>query len=348
MNTLGAVIALAVTFALLSALCAILCVLGPDAVLMSVRHKAFHLLRRFTSQHQRDRLKARIFQARHAAGPLLKKWHGTFGNDELEGALREKMPDSFEILMVHSGVSYLQPMYQGDARSLLELMLRIAGPERTLAMPAFFFGTLELSNLAYYRKYPRFDVRRTPSQMGLVTELFRRTPGVTRSLHPTHSICALGPLANELCATHHLSPGGFGELSPFGMMARRKTTIIGLGVHDYRSLTQVHSMEDILGERFPVPRADEDPVQVEIIDQAGDVIRYEIARPLSPDFVLKTERLIEFVPEGGVVEWSFKGTNLYVAEAEKVNAAVKHAALRGHSLYEYSPALKFRPPWQTS
>ena len=120
--------------------------------------------------------------------------------------------------MVHSGVSHLQPMYQGDARSLLELMLRIAGSERTLAMPAFFFGTFpELFDLAYYRKYPRFDVRRTPSQMGLVTELFRRTPGVTRSLHPTHSICALGPLANELCATHHLSPWRFGELSPFGI-----------------------------------------------------------------------------------------------------------------------------------
>jgi aminoglycoside 3-N-acetyltransferase len=347
-NTLGAVIALALTCALLSALCAIVFVLAPDAVPMSLRHKAFHLLRRFTSQHQRERLKARIFQARHAAEPLLKKWHGTFGNDELEAALREKMPDNFEILMVHSGVTHLQPMYQGDARSLLELMLRIAGPERTLAMPAFFFGTPELFNLAYYRKYPRFDVRRTPSQMGLVTELFRRTPGVTRSLHPTHSICALGPLANELCATHHLSPWRFGELSPFGIMARRKTTIIGLGVYYYRSLTQVHSMEDILGECFPVPRADEDPVQVEIIDKTGKAIRYEIARPLSRDFVLKTERLSEFVPAGEVVEWSFKGTNLYVAEAEKVNAAVKHAARRGHSLYEYSPALKFRPPWQTS
>jgi len=342
------VIALAVTFALLSALCAIVFVLAPDAMPMSVRHKAFHLLRRFTSQRQRERLKARIFQARHAAEPLLKKWHGTFGNDELEAALREKMPDNFEILMVHSSISHLQPMYQGGARSLLELMLRIAGPERTLAMPAFFFGTPELFDLAYYRKYSRFNVRRTPSQMGLVTELFRRTPGVTRSLHPTHSICALGPLANELCATHHLSPWRFGELSPFGIMARRKTTIIGLGVYYYRSLTQVHSMEDILGERFPVPRADEDPVQVEIIDKTGKAIRYEIARPLSRDYVLKAERLSEFVPAGEVVEWSFKGTNLYVAEAEKVNAAVKHAALRGHSLYEYLPGLKFKPQWQTS
>ena len=110
---LRAVIALAVTFALLSALCAIVFVLAPDAMPMSVRHKAFPLLRRFTSQRQRERFKARIFQARHAAEPLLKKWHGTFGNDELEAALREKMADNFEILMVHSSISHLQPMYRG-------------------------------------------------------------------------------------------------------------------------------------------------------------------------------------------------------------------------------------------
>ena len=319
---------------------------------MSVKHEVYHLLRQFTSQRQRERLKARISEAQRAAVPLLKKWHGTFGNNELEAALREKMPDKFEILMVHSSISHLQPMYQGDARSLLELMLRIVGPDRTLAMPAFFFGTPELFNQAYYRKYPQFDVQRTPSQMGLVTELFRRRPGVTRSLHPTHSICALGPLANELCATHHLSSRTFGELSPFGIMGRRKTTIIGLGVYYYRSLTHVHSMEDVLGERFPVPRADEDSVRVEIIDRTrkaiSKAISYEIAPPVSRDFVLKAERLSKFLPPGDLVEWSFKGINLYVTQADKVDAAIRHAALCGHSLYEYSPALKFRTRWQTS
>ena len=243
--------------------------------------------------------------------------------------------------MVHSSISHLQPMYQGDARSLLELMVRLAGPG-TLAMPAFFFGTPEHHNQDYYRRYPKFDVRRTPSQMGLVTELFRRTKGVTRSLHPTHSVSAKGPLAHDLCATHHLSPFTFGELSPFGIMGRRKTVIIGLGVEYYRSLTQVHSMEDVLGEGFPVPRSDEASVRLEIVGHDGKSLDYEIGLPLSSEYVLKGERLSEFAMPGDIQEWRFKGVNLYVTQAERVDGAIRRAALRGLSLYDFSPHARRR------
>ena len=299
---------------------------------MTLKQNAYHVLRRFTSQRQRDRVKARVSKARSAIGPFLKRWHGTFGIEEIDAVLRERLPSDFEILMVHSSISNLQPMYQGDARSLLEFLVRLAGP-RTLAMPAFFFGTPELFSRDYYRKHPKFDARRTPSQMGLVTELFRRTKGVTRSLHPTHSVCALGPLAQELCGAHHLSPFTFGELSPFGIMGRRRTAIVGLGVEYYRSLTQVHSMEDVLGERFPIPRCDEALVRVNLIDQSGRVLDYQIASPLSRDYVLRAERLNELALPGDIQEWKYKGANFYVTQAEKVDGAIKRAAERGLSIY---------------
>ncbi|NJS39886.1 MAG: AAC(3) family N-acetyltransferase [Rhodobacteraceae bacterium] len=61
-------------------------------------------------------------------------------------------------------------------------------------------------------KTHNFDAKRTPSEMGLLTELFRRAPGAKRSLHPTHSVTALGPLAEQLTATHHqaTTPSGRG------------------------------------------------------------------------------------------------------------------------------------------
>ena len=59
-------------------------------------------------------------------------------------------------------------------------------------MPAFFFGGPEADPAAYYLKRPVFDVRRQPSEMGLLSELFRRRESVRRSLHPTASVCALG------------------------------------------------------------------------------------------------------------------------------------------------------------
>jgi len=39
--------------------------------------------------------------------------------------------------MVHSSMSDMRPMYQGTARDLVDLLLRLTGAERTLAMPRF-------------------------------------------------------------------------------------------------------------------------------------------------------------------------------------------------------------------
>ena len=300
---------------------------------MDAKKNTYHVLRRLTSQPFRQKMKGRAWQLRSKCAPLLRAWYGTYDSAELEAELRAHLPSDFEILLVHSSLADMHPMYRGSAQDLLNLLLRIAGPERTLAMPAFFFGTTELFNRDYYRKHPRFDVRRTPSQMGLVTELFRRRPGVMRSLHPTHSLCALGPLAEELTATHHLSSWACGELSPFGIMGRHQTVILGLGKAYYRSLTQVHAMEEILADEFPVPRENEDPVHVDLIDKTGAVIPYEMSRPLSRDTVLKVERLQEFANPGDIKEWSFKGTVLYVTTAARVDAAIRSAALRGQTLY---------------
>ena len=55
--------------------------------------------------------------------------------------------------------------------------------------------------------------------MGFVTEVFRRTPGVVRSIHPTHSVSALGPLARHLTEAHHRAPSVFGTGSPWQRFA---------------------------------------------------------------------------------------------------------------------------------
>ena len=62
-------------------------------------------------------------------------------------------------------------------------------------------------------KYSRFDVQKTPSKVGILTEVFRQTQGVERSKHPTHPVAAWGLHANEIVSTHHLGPT-FGVTSP--------------------------------------------------------------------------------------------------------------------------------------
>jgi aminoglycoside N3'-acetyltransferase len=304
---------------------------------MNIKAEAFHVLRRLTSLAFRQHLKGQIWRLRSRTAPVLKAWYGTYDSARLERELRAHLPDDFDVLMVHSSISDMRPMYEGTAQELVNLLLRLVGSDRTLVMPAFFFGTPELYHRDYYRVHRRFDVRRTPSQMGLVSELFRRSPGVVRSLHPTHSVCARGPLAREVVGTHHLSPWACGALSPFGVMGRHKTAILGLGTESYRALTQVHAMEEILGDQFPVPREPEPILRTELVDVTGAVIPYEMSDPLSPRFALKLERLVDMADAGDIDEWSFKGTSLYVTTAAKVDAAVRRAALRGETLYVRGP-----------
>ena len=186
-------------------------------------------LRRTLSQDTRTQLKRLQGVARKRCAPVLSLVHGAFGTEELLREVKRRLPDDYEILMLHSSFDGLLPMYKGTARELVSALIELCGPKRTLVMPAFVMGGRTYNTSEYFRTRP-FDVRRTPSEMGLVAEIFRRTPQVLRSLHPTCSVCALGPLSGELTTGHHVSESGMSPDSPFGLMTRRHTAILGMGV----------------------------------------------------------------------------------------------------------------------
>ena len=73
-----------------------------------------------------------------------------------------------------------------------------------------------------------------------------------QSLHPTHRVAALGPLAAEIAAGHDRAAITFGTGTPFDFMAERDTLVIGIG-KPFEVLTQAHHPEALLGDRFPVP-----------------------------------------------------------------------------------------------
>ena len=117
--------------------------------------------------------------------PAMRRFCGSFDAANLRSHLEERLADDFEILMVHSSVNHMQPMYTQGPLELLGMLLDLCGPEKTLAMPAFYFGDPAIGGVrATFESNPHFDVRRTPSQMGLLTELFRRSKGVLREPSP--------------------------------------------------------------------------------------------------------------------------------------------------------------------
>src|SRR5262245_31547897 len=110
---------------------------------MSIKKEAFYQLRRATSMRLRQNLKSHLWHLRVKSDPLMRAWNGTYTTAELEFEMRRHLLDDFDILMVHCSLNNMFPMYRDNPGDLLKAFLRIVGPERTLAMPAFFFGTPE-------------------------------------------------------------------------------------------------------------------------------------------------------------------------------------------------------------
>lgn len=269
--------------------------------------------------------------ARTRLNPLMRVVYGTFDAADLERHLAQTLGQDFEILMVHSSVNNMKPMYNEGPLELVRMLMRYCGPERTLAMPAFFFGDPATGGArGAFKQNPRFDVRRTPSQTGLATELFRRTKGVKQSRHPVYRVAALGPLAEAMTTGHESAGTPAGTGTPFDFMAKHNTLIIGIG-KPFEVLTQVHHAEDVLGERFPVPPTHGTPLPMTLVD--GDE---EIPFQLSGrGFEWRRDmwRLRKIMDRRQLREWKFHHMPMFATRAAEVSRCITEAAQRGETIY---------------
>lgn len=159
-----------------------------------------------------------------------------------------------DVILIHSSLDRFQG-YEGTAQDIIADLEDAVGPEGAILMPTLpFTGTA----IDYARQGKAFDVRKTPSQMGLLTEIFRRSKGVVRSVHPTHSVAAWGAHAGELIADHHLAATPCGRGTPYTRLLDfcGKTLLLGVGLE---SMTFFHALEEELE-----PRMKESPFTEEV------------------------------------------------------------------------------------
>jgi aminoglycoside 3-N-acetyltransferase len=279
-----------------------------------------------------DLLRDSYFSIRTRMFPVLRWLYGTFDTQGLRAHLQQRIGTDFEILMVHSSVNHMRPMYTDSPLDLVRMLMQLCGPDRTLVMPAFYFGEPAIGGAyATFKQMPRFDLRRTPSQMGLATELFRRMPGVVQSRHPVYRVAAIGPHAAELTRGHEhaRSPAGIG--SPFEFMAKHSTRIIGIG-KPMQVLTQAHHAEEAMGDEFPVPRQAAEPLPMTLVDGTE-----EIPFQLGGDGFrgrFNIWKLRTIMDRDSLQEWTFHGVPMFATDATVVTETLVAAARRGITLYE--------------
>jgi aminoglycoside 3-N-acetyltransferase len=277
------------------------------------------------------RIRSWYFRARKQLSPLLQLLHGTFSTADLIAELDTRLGRDWKILMVHSSVNNLMPMYKGSALELLKALIEYCGPHRTLVMPAFNFGEEGMGARERLKRNPRFDLRREPSQMGLLTELFRRTKGVLQSRHPVYRLAALGPDADALVRGHESIPSGMGVDSPFDYMARHNAQIVGIG-KTFQVMTQVHQVESLMGEDWPAPQIFLPNISVTLLDQQGE-IAMEIGGT-QQQWTFNIWKLRGIMSSETLTEWRFHNCPMFAARAKEVTESLLAAAKTGVTLYD--------------
>src|SRR6266542_295201 len=151
-----------------------------------------------------------------------------------------------DVVFVHSSLDQLNldfPFYR-----VLTLLRNVIGPQGTMLFPTY--PNHRISSYEYLLQGKVFDVRRTPSYAGLLTEFARKQSAAVRSLHPTKSVCAIGPLADELTGTHQNSRYPYDACSPFYKLTEHQGKIVGFGVWTSR-LSFCYCVDDALKDKFP-------------------------------------------------------------------------------------------------
>lgn len=144
-----------------------------------------------------------------------------------------------DTIFVHSAYSSLGRApggVEGGPQTVVDAILETVGDKGTLIMPTF--------NYDFLRGTP-WDIRTTPSQMGVLTELVRNDPRARRMFHAIYSMAAIGKYADELAA--HQSDDCFGETTIFGKFREWDAKILILGLPYSKSITFLHHCEQAAG-----------------------------------------------------------------------------------------------------
>jgi aminoglycoside 3-N-acetyltransferase len=173
-----------------------------------------------------------------------------------------------DILFVHSSLKGLGYIENG-AKDIIDALKTVITDQGTLIFPTFtingsMYDTLNDTNHV-------FDPKSSPSTVGAITNHFRTSKDIFRSLHPTHSVAAWGKYAKHITASHHDLNTNFGQETPFGKFLELNGKLVGLGI-DYAHVTFYHVYEDLNLDKFPkvyLPEA----INTKILNHQGEELK---------------------------------------------------------------------------
>lgn len=204
------------------------------------------------------------------------------------GVTKERLIDDLKNIGIQKGDSILTHsslskigFVEGGPKTIVDALFDVVGETGTLLFPTF---PASGRNKTHLETHPFFDIKNTPSQMGVITEYFRKLDGVYRSFHPTDSVCAKGPLAEFYTNSHFGQLTPYNECSPFRKLCEKRGKILMLGTTLNGACVNLHTLEDAVEFKYPV--YDSQIFEIKMID-AEEKVSVMKTKVHNPDYSAK-------------------------------------------------------------
>jgi aminoglycoside 3-N-acetyltransferase len=159
--------------------------------------------------------------------------------------------------------------FLGGPLSIIDCIINVIGASGNLMMVSMPYRGYTVD---FLKEVKTFDVIKTESSMGILTEIFRRKKDVLRSLSPAHPILAFGPDAKWVISDHEKTMYSCGEGSPFEKILELNAKALFFDV-PFGIMTFFHFLEDKFKDLSPVKLYDDEPIESTVIDSNGVKIR---------------------------------------------------------------------------
>lgn len=238
-----------------------------------------------------------------------------------------------DTLLVHAALSKIGYVENG-AQTVVDAILKVIGPNGNLLMPVSPNAGLQLD---YIRQLDTYDVKKTPSALGAISEFFRNLPAVMHSAHPTEPVAALGPDAAFFVQDHFSRATPYDEYSPFYRITERAGKILYLGVTFDNAGTSLHTLEDAVPDfKFPVYYDEKFTVKVKFADGSIKTMETNVHNP-EQSARRKCDGLIPLFKKAGVLSDCRIGNAPSLLVDSKASLLYMINAYREHGITMYTP-----------
>ena len=235
-----------------------------------------------------------------------------------------------DVVLIHSSLSKIGHLKDG-AKTFVDALQNSIGSTGTILMPTSPNAVYQAD---YIRTLKEFDVLNTPSKTGKITEYFRTSPNVKRSLHPTEPVSVWGDNQDYFIKGHFNQLTPYTKESPFFKVGEKGGKILFVGVTLSMAGTSLHTLEDAVDFKFPVYL--DKIFDVDVIDENGKhhLIKTKVH---NPEFS-KKRRCDDLIPmfeaEGALQKVKIGEAHTLLFDAKKFfDAMVKNYHENGVTMY---------------